>query len=81
MISVPKSVWLKGFRILRVQQLRSFAVLKYQELCSDAIHDRQDATVRLIRGVGVPKTLIWHASGSSTVVFHRGSSLSGNEPL
>eukprot|EP00959_Pyramimonas_sp_CCMP1952_P088682 1855706-Pyramimonas_sp.AAC.1 len=27
------------------------------------IQDCQDATVRLNRGVGIPRTMLWHASG------------------
>eukprot|EP00959_Pyramimonas_sp_CCMP1952_P216124 4520488-Pyramimonas_sp.AAC.1 len=50
---------------MRAQQLRGFAVLKSQERRSGTIQDRQDATVKLIRGAGVPKTMFWHASGSS----------------
>eukprot|EP00959_Pyramimonas_sp_CCMP1952_P195238 4082328-Pyramimonas_sp.AAC.1 len=36
-----------------------------QERYSGTIQDRQDATIKLIRGVGVPRTVFWHASGSS----------------
>eukprot|EP00959_Pyramimonas_sp_CCMP1952_P165789 3465179-Pyramimonas_sp.AAC.1 len=50
---------------MRAQQLRVFAELKSQEWRSGAIADRQDATVRLIHGVGIPRTMFWHASGSS----------------
>eukprot|EP00959_Pyramimonas_sp_CCMP1952_P131491 2749547-Pyramimonas_sp.AAC.1 len=48
---------------MRMQQSRSFAVLKSQEWRPGAIQDCQDATVRLIRGVGTPRTMSWHASG------------------
>eukprot|EP00959_Pyramimonas_sp_CCMP1952_P255703 5341146-Pyramimonas_sp.AAC.1 len=37
--------------------------LKSQEWRSGAIQDRQDAAVRLIRGI--LGTIFWHASGSS----------------
>eukprot|EP00959_Pyramimonas_sp_CCMP1952_P164060 3430103-Pyramimonas_sp.AAC.1 len=50
---------------MRAQQLRGFAVLKSQEWRSGTIQDRQDATVRLIRCVGIPRTLFWHAAWSS----------------
>eukprot|EP00959_Pyramimonas_sp_CCMP1952_P056355 1176981-Pyramimonas_sp.AAC.1 len=33
---------------------------------SGTIQDCQDATVRLIRGVGIPRILFLHASGSSS---------------
>eukprot|EP00959_Pyramimonas_sp_CCMP1952_P099187 2073689-Pyramimonas_sp.AAC.1 len=44
---------LEGFKIMR-------------EWRSGSTQDRQDATVRLIRGVGVPRIMLWHASGSSS---------------
>eukprot|EP00959_Pyramimonas_sp_CCMP1952_P111516 2332533-Pyramimonas_sp.AAC.1 len=50
---------------MRVQQLRWFVVLKSQEWRSGTVQDRQDATVRMIRGVGVLRMMCWHASGSS----------------
>eukprot|EP00959_Pyramimonas_sp_CCMP1952_P426207 8926963-Pyramimonas_sp.AAC.2 len=50
---------------MRAQQLRSFAVLTSQESCADTVQDRQDATVRLIRCVGIPRTLFQHGSGYS----------------
>eukprot|EP00959_Pyramimonas_sp_CCMP1952_P340687 7135723-Pyramimonas_sp.AAC.1 len=50
---------------MRVQQVRGFAVLKSQELLSGAISDGQNATVRLILSVGVPRIIPWRSSGSS----------------
>eukprot|EP00959_Pyramimonas_sp_CCMP1952_P058163 1214238-Pyramimonas_sp.AAC.1 len=50
---------------MRAQQLYCFAVLKWLEWRSGTIEDRQDATVRLIRGVGVPKTMFWYAPAYS----------------
>eukprot|EP00959_Pyramimonas_sp_CCMP1952_P265094 5543154-Pyramimonas_sp.AAC.1 len=38
-----------------------FEVLKSQEWLSASIQDRQNATVILIRGVGLPRTMLWHA--------------------
>eukprot|EP00959_Pyramimonas_sp_CCMP1952_P171626 3586636-Pyramimonas_sp.AAC.1 len=52
--------------MMRVQQLYCFALLKFQEWRSGAIQECQDATVRLTRGVGNPRTMFWHASGPST---------------
>eukprot|EP00959_Pyramimonas_sp_CCMP1952_P146969 3076169-Pyramimonas_sp.AAC.1 len=49
---------------MRAQQLRRFAVLKSQEWLSGAVHNHQDATIMLIRGVGVPR--MWNESASST---------------
>eukprot|EP00959_Pyramimonas_sp_CCMP1952_P221545 4631399-Pyramimonas_sp.AAC.1 len=50
---------------MRVQKLRWLAVSKSQEWRSGTIQDRQDATVWLTRGFGIPRTMFWHASGSS----------------
>eukprot|EP00959_Pyramimonas_sp_CCMP1952_P461896 9482349-Pyramimonas_sp.AAC.1 len=55
--------------------------LKSKKWASGTIPDRQDAAVRWIRGVDIHRSMFWHASGPSTDVFHRGSSLNGNEPL
>eukprot|EP00959_Pyramimonas_sp_CCMP1952_P011924 251704-Pyramimonas_sp.AAC.1 len=48
-----------------VQQSRWFFVLESLEWRPGAIQDRQDATIRLIRGVGIPRIMFWYASGSS----------------
>eukprot|EP00959_Pyramimonas_sp_CCMP1952_P086471 1808829-Pyramimonas_sp.AAC.1 len=64
MISVRKGV-LEGLRIMGGHQLREVAVLKSHEWRSGTIRDRQDATVRLIRSDGIPRTMFWHASSSS----------------
>eukprot|EP00959_Pyramimonas_sp_CCMP1952_P468932 9494077-Pyramimonas_sp.AAC.1 len=50
--------------------------LKSEEWRSGKIQDHQNATVRLIRGVGIPRTMSWHGSGSSngclpTKKFHQ----------
>eukprot|EP00959_Pyramimonas_sp_CCMP1952_P323573 6771457-Pyramimonas_sp.AAC.1 len=50
---------------MRVQQLCWFAVLKSQKRPSVTIPDREDAAVRLIRGVEIPRTFFRHASRSS----------------
>eukprot|EP00959_Pyramimonas_sp_CCMP1952_P111342 2329148-Pyramimonas_sp.AAC.1 len=50
---------------MRVQQLRWFAVPKSQTFRFGTIQDRQDASARLIRGVGIPRTMFWCLSGSS----------------
>eukprot|EP00959_Pyramimonas_sp_CCMP1952_P379781 7955549-Pyramimonas_sp.AAC.1 len=50
---------------MRVQQLRSFAVLTSQEWLPGMHQDCQDATFSLIRGVGIPRAKFCHASGSS----------------
>eukprot|EP00959_Pyramimonas_sp_CCMP1952_P154493 3231939-Pyramimonas_sp.AAC.1 len=50
---------------MRVQQLRWFAVLQSQDWRSRTIHDGQGATIKLIRSVAIPRTMFWHASGSS----------------
>eukprot|EP00959_Pyramimonas_sp_CCMP1952_P318993 6674343-Pyramimonas_sp.AAC.1 len=56
---------LERFRIMRAQQLRSFAVLKSKGRRFGTTQARQNATVLLIRGVGVPRRMLWHAFGSS----------------
>eukprot|EP00959_Pyramimonas_sp_CCMP1952_P449549 9412784-Pyramimonas_sp.AAC.1 len=40
--------------MVRTQQSHSFAVLKFQRRCSGEVHDRQDATVMLIRCAETP---------------------------
>eukprot|EP00959_Pyramimonas_sp_CCMP1952_P294537 6160858-Pyramimonas_sp.AAC.1 len=56
-----------------MQKLRWSAVLKSQEWGSGTIQGRQDATARLIRGVGIPRTML-----ACFRVFRR---LSSNEAL
>eukprot|EP00959_Pyramimonas_sp_CCMP1952_P454467 9469948-Pyramimonas_sp.AAC.1 len=56
---------LEWCRIMRVQQLRWFALLKSQGCCSGTVRARQDATVRLIRGGGIPRPMCWHKFGPS----------------
>eukprot|EP00959_Pyramimonas_sp_CCMP1952_P128195 2680914-Pyramimonas_sp.AAC.1 len=63
MISVADMVFLEGIRITKVKQLHGFAVLRSHEWCFGTVQYRHDATVRLIRGAGIP--MCWHASGSS----------------
>eukprot|EP00959_Pyramimonas_sp_CCMP1952_P223467 4671928-Pyramimonas_sp.AAC.1 len=48
------SAW-AGFAILKALQLRCFVELRFQERRSGTIQDRQDATVKFIRGTGVPR--------------------------
>eukprot|EP00959_Pyramimonas_sp_CCMP1952_P342690 7179447-Pyramimonas_sp.AAC.1 len=50
---------------MRVQQLRWFSVLKSLDWRSSASRDCHNATVRLIRSVGILRAIFWHASGSS----------------
>eukprot|EP00959_Pyramimonas_sp_CCMP1952_P162187 3390820-Pyramimonas_sp.AAC.1 len=50
---------------MRVQELHWFAVLKSHESRSGTVQDRQDATVKLIQGAGIPRTMFCHVSGSS----------------
>eukprot|EP00959_Pyramimonas_sp_CCMP1952_P120230 2514052-Pyramimonas_sp.AAC.1 len=40
-----------------------------QNWCYGTILGRQDAAVRLIRGVEIPRAMFWHASGSSRRQF------------
>eukprot|EP00959_Pyramimonas_sp_CCMP1952_P120267 2514969-Pyramimonas_sp.AAC.1 len=56
---------LKGVAIMRVQQLCWSTVSESQEWRSGLVQDRPDATVSLIRGGVIPRTMFWHASGSS----------------
>eukprot|EP00959_Pyramimonas_sp_CCMP1952_P419303 8782875-Pyramimonas_sp.AAC.1 len=49
----------------------NYAYLR-QERCFGTVLDRQDATVRLIRGVEVMRMVIWHASGSSNCCLPAG---------
>eukprot|EP00959_Pyramimonas_sp_CCMP1952_P347853 7286353-Pyramimonas_sp.AAC.1 len=42
-----------------------FTVLKSPKVRSGTNPDRQDAAVRVIRGVDIPRIMFWHAAGSS----------------
>eukprot|EP00959_Pyramimonas_sp_CCMP1952_P456691 9473592-Pyramimonas_sp.AAC.1 len=47
------------------KQFQRIAWLTFQKWCSGAILDRQGATTTLVRGVEVPRRVLWHDSGSS----------------
>eukprot|EP00959_Pyramimonas_sp_CCMP1952_P195108 4079892-Pyramimonas_sp.AAC.1 len=58
MISVPVT------RLIKVHKFCWFTVFKSQEWRSGTIQDHQNAAIRLVRGVGIPRTMFWHAPGS-----------------
>eukprot|EP00959_Pyramimonas_sp_CCMP1952_P383242 8030442-Pyramimonas_sp.AAC.1 len=52
------------YKIAKVSWVPMIDVPETEWRCGK-IQDRQYATVRFIRGVGIPKPMFWHASNSS----------------
>eukprot|EP00959_Pyramimonas_sp_CCMP1952_P194314 4063254-Pyramimonas_sp.AAC.1 len=60
MVNVLKIVCAEQCRTVGAKRLRRFTVLKSRGWCSGTIQGRQDATIRLIRGVEIPGAKLRH---------------------